>query len=95
MRNRSSKPLEEEEVLTEEAVESKYQLILYNDDVNTFEYVTETLIKICRHDPIQAEQCTWLIHYTGKCAVKEGSFTSLEPMCTAILQRGISATIES
>jgi ATP-dependent Clp protease adaptor protein ClpS len=90
----NTKPFQEEEsdVLTEEA--KKFQLILYNDDVNTFEFVSETLIKICRHDPIQAEQCTWLVHYVGKCCVKEGEFSNLEPICTALLDRGLSATIE-
>lgn len=90
----TTKPFQEEEVelLTEE--ESSYQLILYNDDVNTFEFVTETLIAVCGHDPIQAEQCTWLVHFTGKCAVKQGEYRKLEPMCTALLDRGLSAQIE-
>lgn len=70
-------------------------LILYNDDVNSFEFVTESLIKVCRHDPIQAEQCTYLVHYTGKCAVKNGSFQKLKPLCQALLDRGLSAQIEN
>jgi ATP-dependent Clp protease adaptor protein ClpS len=85
---------EEEDILVAEETEKNHSLILYNDDVNSFDHVIETLIKICRHDPIQAEQCTYLIHYTGKCAVKEGPYTKLEPMCTAILERGITACIE-
>src|SRR3989344_7670306 len=71
-------------------VEGK-QLIVYNDDFNTFDHVIESLIKVCKHDPIQAEQCTFLIHYKGKCSVKKGSYKSLEPMCTALLERGITA----
>jgi ATP-dependent Clp protease adaptor protein ClpS len=74
-------------------VEGK-QLVVYNDDFNTFEHVIDSLIKVCKHDPIQAEQCTFLIHYKGKCAVKKGSFEQLEPMCTALLERGITAEIE-
>lgn len=77
----------------EVAVEDK-QLVVYNDDFNTFDHVIESLIKICKHDPIQAEQCTFLIHYKGKCSVKKGSYEALEPMCTALLERGITAEIE-
>ncbi len=77
----------------EVAVEDK-QLIVYNDDFNTFDHVIESLIKVCKQDPIQAEQCTFLIHYKGKCSVKKGSYEALEPMCTALLERGITAEIE-
>ncbi len=77
----------------EVAVEGK-QLIVYNDDFNTFDHVIESLIKVCKHDPIQAEQCTFLIHYKGKCSVKKGAYEVLEPMCTALLERGITAEIE-
>lgn len=69
-------------------------LILYNDDFNTFDFVTESLIKVCKHDAIQAEQCTYLVHYTGKCVVKNGSFNKLKPLCEALLERGLSARIE-
>lgn len=70
------------------------QLIVYNDDFNTFEHVIDALIKVCKHDPVQAEQCTFIIHYKGKCSVKKGSFEQLEPMCTSLLERGITAEIE-
>ncbi len=76
-------------------VESPYQLIVWNDEVNTFEWVIETLMDICRHSREQAEQCAYIIHYKGKYAVKEGDIDDLKPMCTAITDRGISATIES
>ena len=69
-------------------------LIIYNDDVNTFDFVTSTLIKICKHDPLQAEQCTMIIHYNGKCSVKRGGYDQLRPMCEALLDRGLSAEIE-
>lgn len=87
--------LEEEitEVITAE--ENNNALILYNDDVNTFDFVTESLIKVCKHDAIQAEQCTYLVHYTGKCVVKNGTYKALKPLCEALLDRGLSATIEN
>ncbi len=64
-----------------------------NDDFNTFEHVIATLIRVCKHTPEQAEQCTWLIHYKGKCAVKNGSYDELKPMCEAICEAGIDARI--
>jgi ATP-dependent Clp protease adaptor protein ClpS len=70
------------------------QLIVYNDDFNTFDFVIESLVKVCKHDIVQAEQCTYLIHYKGKCSVKRGSYEELEPMCTALLERGLTAEIE-
>jgi ATP-dependent Clp protease adaptor protein ClpS len=70
------------------------QIVLYNDDFNTFDFVIESLIKVCKHDAIQAEQCTYLVHYKGKCAVKKGSYEELEPICTALLERGLTAEIE-
>ena len=69
-------------------------LIVYNDDVNTFDHVIEALIKICEHNPIQAEQCTLIIHHNGRCQVKRGEYERLEPLCAALLDRGISAVIE-
>lgn len=83
--------LKEDVLVMEEEI---FNIILYNDDVNTFDYVIETLIKICKHDLIQAEQCTYLVHYTGKCAVKRGTFQQLKPICEALLERGLTATIE-
>ena len=83
-----------EEVVRVEELIAKRDLIVYNDDVNTFDHVIESLIKVCDHEPVQAEQCTWIIHYNGKCQVKHGKFDKLEPMCTALLDRGISAVIE-
>jgi ATP-dependent Clp protease adaptor protein ClpS len=68
-------------------------LIVFNDDFNTFEHVIETLIRVCKHTAEQAEQCTWLIHHKGKCAVKAGSFEELDPMREAICNEGIDAKI--
>jgi ATP-dependent Clp protease adaptor protein ClpS len=84
----------EELVETETVTLEDKQLILYNDDVNTFEFVIDTLVELCQHNLLQAEQCAYLVHYSGKCAVKAGSFSKLEPICTALLDRGLSAKIE-
>jgi ATP-dependent Clp protease adaptor protein ClpS len=78
---------------TSEAYSSS--LIVWNDDVNTFDWVIETLVDICDHSTEQAEQCAWFIHTKGKYAVKKGNFDTLKPMCDAILERGIGATIET
>lgn len=85
--------VELETLAIEELIEQK-DLIVYNDDVNTFDHVINTLIKVCKHSSEQAEQCTWIIHYNGKCQVKRGSFNRLKPMCTALLDKGLSAVIE-
>jgi ATP-dependent Clp protease adaptor protein ClpS len=83
---------EDTEVLTAE--NEPCSLIVWNDEVNTFEWVIETLIEVCGHSYEQAEQCSYIIHFHGKYAVKEGSFEELKPMCDAITERGIGATIE-
>ena len=69
-------------------------LIVYNDDVNTFEFVIQTLVDVCGHEYLQAVQCTHLIHNNGKCGVKRGTFRDLQPKCDALLEKGLSATIE-
>jgi ATP-dependent Clp protease adaptor protein ClpS len=69
------------------------ELVVFNDDVNDFEFVIETLITVCKHTAEQAEQCTMLIHYKGKCTVKLGNYHTLKPMQEAICERGISAVI--
>jgi ATP-dependent Clp protease adaptor protein ClpS len=71
-----------------------FHLIVWNDEVNTFEWVIETLVEVCSHSQEQAEQCAYIIHYKGKYSVKEGGFKELKPMCNAITERGIGATIE-
>jgi ATP-dependent Clp protease adaptor protein ClpS len=69
-------------------------LVLHNDDYHTFDYVINALVEICEHDLIQAEQCTLLIHYKGKCDVKKGSFSYLRPMKNALVQKELKATID-
>jgi ATP-dependent Clp protease adaptor protein ClpS len=84
----------QEEVLVDEQVGINNEIILFNDDVNTFDHVIETLIKVCKHEPLQAEQCAILAHYKGKCSVKNGSIEELTPYCSALLDAGLSAEIQ-
>ncbi len=81
----------EEEILTQE--EKLNNIILFNDDVNTFEWVIECLMQYCEHDSIQAEQCAHIVHFNGKCAVKKGPLNKLKPICDTLLQKGLSAEI--
>ena len=83
----------EEKVETRSVTDRSKNLVIYNDDVNTFDHVIDSLIKVCRHELIQAEQCTWIIHYNGKCAVKEGELKKLRPMRDALVERGLDAKI--
>jgi ATP-dependent Clp protease adaptor protein ClpS len=69
-------------------------LILHNDEVHSFDYVIDALIEICEHDTIQAEQCTFIVHYNGKCDVKKGMFDYLHPMKDGLVERGLNATID-
>ena len=91
----NTKYQEEELVDVLDAVETTdlMDLVVFNDDVNTFDHVTRTLIKVCKHTPEQAEQCTLIIHYKGKCQVKNGTFDFLKPMRSAICEAGIDARI--
>lgn len=75
-------------------IEDVYDLVVYNDDVNTFEHVINSLVEICGHVPTQAEQCAMLIHYKGKCSVRRGSFDEMAKMRGGICDRGISAEVE-
>ena len=85
---------EEVEVLDEVEVAYSHQLVVYNDDVNTFDWVIESLMKICKHTLEQATQCAMFIHFKGKYAVKNGDYDTLKPMCNSITERGINATVE-
>lgn len=84
----------EEEVEVLDATDRSHSLIVWNDDVNTFEWVIDALVEICKHTEEQAEQCAMIIHTHGKYAVKHGGYETLKPMCDAITERGIGATIE-
>lgn len=82
-----------EEVLVEEQIGLNNEIIVYNDDVNTFDHVIETLIRVCNHTSEQAEQCSIIIHYKGKCTVKTGVLDELKPQCSSLLEAGLSAEI--
>ena len=69
-------------------------IVIYNDDVNTFEFVIACLVKYCRHEPHQAEQCAHIIHFNGKCEVKRGEYFFLKPICVALTDKGLKAKIE-
>lgn len=82
---------EQREVLIEE--QQNNEIVLFNDEVNTFDHVIEMLVYACEHSPIQAEQCALIVHYKGKCIVKTGIYEELEPRCTLLLEAGLSAEI--
>lgn len=90
------KPIEEkdEDVVFLTENDNNCHLVVWNDEVNTFDWVILTLIKVCGHFQEQAEQCAMLIHTKGRYSVKEGAYEFLKPMCDAITERGIGATIE-
>jgi ATP-dependent Clp protease adaptor protein ClpS len=82
-----------EELLLEEETVKQNEIVLFNDDVNTFDHVIETLMAVCDHTPEQAEQCSLIVHYKGKCTVKTGEYKELEPRCSGLLNAGLSAEI--
>jgi len=84
------KPIEHQETQSQDP----NQLILFNDDVNSFDYVIETLVDVCLHDTMQAEQCAWIAHYKGKCSVKEGIFSELKPIHDEMSNRRLTVSIE-
>ena len=83
----------QEEVAVVEQTGINNEIVLYNDDVNTFDHVIDTLIRVCKHTAEQAEQCAILVHYKGKCTVKTGTYDELKPQCTQLLDAGLSAEI--
>lgn len=82
-----------EELLLEDQTVKQNEIVLFNDEVNTFEHVIDTLVDVCEHTPEQAEQCSLIVHYNGKCTVKTGDYKDLEPRCSRLLQAGLSAEI--
>lgn len=86
-------PATEQETEVLEQQEDILKIVLFNDEVNSFDWVIASLIEVCEHSAEQAEQCAVLTHYKGKCVVKSGSYAELEPKCTSLLQRGLSAEI--
>ena len=82
-----------EELLLAEETSKLNEIVLFNDDVNTFEHVIETLIDVCDHTAEQAEQCSLIVHHNGKCTVKTGEYNDLEPRCSKLLLAGLNAEI--
>ncbi len=89
----STKEKVSEELLLDEETVKQNEIVLFNDEVNTFEHVIYTLIDVCEHTTEQAEQCSLIVHYKGKCTVKTGEYKDLEPRCSKLLQAGLSAEI--
>jgi len=91
MSDTKKKIQEEVDVLEKEV--NQHEIVLFNDEVNTFDFVIDSLIEVCEHTLEQAEQCTLLVHYKGKCTVKTGEYKDLKPQCTKLLTKGLSAEI--
>ena len=89
----SGKERLQEELLVSEKEQDLSEIVLYNDDVNTFDHVIHTLIDVCDHTPEQAHQCSLIVHHNGKCTVKTGEYSELKPRCTRLLEAGLSAEI--
>ena len=89
----STKEKIQEDVSVLEKESNQNEIVLYNDEVNTFDHVINSLIFACEHTPEQAEQCSIIVHYKGKCTVKTGEFSDLKPRCTMLLEAGLSAEI--
>ena len=89
----STKEKIKEEVVVLEKEVNQHHIVLHNDEVNTFDFVINSLINVCEHTEEQAEQCTWLVHFKGKCIVKTGELKELEPRCSKLLSRGLSAEL--
>ncbi len=94
MKQNVEKKLSRSQRVTEsKGAESRF-LTLHNDDVNTFDYVIDSLIAVCEHDAIQAEQCAYITHHKGKCDVKKGTYNVLDVMRQTLLDRGLQVTID-
>lgn len=89
----STKEKISEKVSIKEEVVKQNEIVLFNDDVNTFDHVIDMLVDVCEHTPEQAEQCAIIVHYKGKCTVKTGDYDDLEPRCSMLLNAGLSAEI--
>ena len=83
----------DEDLVLDKLLNSNNSILLYNDEVNTFDHVIDSLCKYCDHDSVQAEQCAWIVHNNGKCLVKSGAYDELLPICNALKDNGLSAQI--
>ena len=89
----SDQPQYDEDLVLDKLLNSNNSILLYNDEVNTFDHVIDSLCKYCDHDTVQAEQCAWIVHNNGKCLVKSGAYDDLLPICNALKDNGLSAQI--
>ena len=89
----SVKEKEKNKISDDNIIGDEHQIILYNDDFNTFDHVIQTLISVCDHTPVQAEQCTLIVHYKGKCSVKSGTLIDLKPRLKKMVDAKLSAEI--
>ena len=89
----STKEKIKEEVVVLEKEVNQHHIVLHNDEINTFDFVINSLINVCEHTEEQAEQCTWLVHFKGKCTVKTGELKELEPRCSKLISLGLSAEL--
>lgn len=85
---------EEAVAILEEVTTEEHQVVLYNDDVNTFDFVIELLMKVCKHEALQAEQCAMLVHYKGRCVVKKGTFDKMKAIHEKLSSSGLTAEVE-
>ncbi len=89
----STKKKIQEDVDVLEKEVNQHEIVLHNDEVNTFDFVIDSLIDVCEHTVEQAEQCTWLVHFKGKCTVKTGEYDDLKPRCSKLQSLGLSAEL--
>jgi len=94
MFNMAENPLELPEIDLEVITEKSWAVVLYNDEVNTFDWVIECLVNYCGHNEIQAEQCAWFVHHKGKYPVKHGSLEEMIPICSTLCEKGLAAKLE-
>lgn len=92
LNSRKEDPIQKENHVDEG---NKHTLILYNDDFNTFDHVIESLVEVCGHDSIQAEQCALLTHFKGSCEIKTGNLRILNSMCSGLVKRDLKSEIKS
>jgi ATP-dependent Clp protease adaptor protein ClpS len=85
---------EEDIAVLEDVALDDHQVVLYNDDVNTFDFVIELLVKYCKHEALQAEQCAMLVHYKGRCVVKKGGFDKMKSIHEKLSSSGLTAELE-
>ena len=90
----SNQTKHEESQLNLEQLVDSFNLVLYNDEFNTFDHVINCLIQICKYDLIEAEQCTWIVHVNGRCKIKSGEYEELEKLCNQMMDKGLTVKIE-